>query len=74
MIRRLADGLGSILDGKGLRLDVVSFGTNEKERTHAPTFILRPLSHLWCPCREALHTNHGCAALKLTCEPEVCRY
>jgi hypothetical protein len=36
MIRRLADGVGRILDGKGLRLDVVSFGRNEKERNSRP--------------------------------------
>ncbi len=27
---------------------------NESQRPHAQTIIVRPLSYVWCPCREAL--------------------
>ncbi len=37
----------------------IAFYKNEKERTHAQTSILRPLSYLWCRYQEEL-----CAELR----------
>jgi hypothetical protein len=47
--------------------------SSEKERTHAQTSVLRPLSYLWCRCREALCAAFGCSALTTTCGPEALR-
>jgi hypothetical protein len=53
------------------RLTVLS--SCEKERTHAQTSVLRPLSYMWCRCREALCTAFRCAALTAARRPEVFR-
>jgi hypothetical protein len=56
-----------------LRRVVIAVYFNEKERTHAQTIILCPLSHVWCSSTEALCAAFRSSALGATRRPEVCR-
>jgi hypothetical protein len=74
LAERVAANIDSVLNGAVLRLGFITSCPNEKEGTHAHTVILRPLSYMWCPCREALCAAFRCSALRGTCRPEVLRY
>jgi hypothetical protein len=71
--KRKAANTENVQNGAVSRPGRVAFYLNEKERTHARTANLCPLSYLWCPCRGTLRAAFRSFALTTTRRPEVCR-